>query len=105
MENQEYTLDDLKNDIGLEIQELGEGEISWEMKLEKPGDIYSTPTIRIYIESDSKIYLSNIDDSSDYIWNLLKNFRKDKEQHHLCCSTTYWDVQKQMFCFEYSDHI
>lgn len=105
MENQEYTLEDLKHDIGLEIQELGDGEISWEMELEKPGDIYTTHTISIYVEADNKIYLSNIDDVSDYIWNLLKNFRKNKEEHPLCCYGTYWDNKKQMFCFEYQDHI
>lgn len=105
MENKEYTLEDLKHDIGLEIQELGDSEISWEMKLEKPGDIYSTQSITINIEANNNIYLSNIDDIVDYIWNLLKHFRKNKEKHPLCCCSTYWDAEKRMFCFEYQDHI
>lgn len=105
MENQEYTLEDLKHDIGLELQDLGDGEISWEMEYETSDDIYNTTGIIICIKPDTKIYFNNVDDVSDYVWNLLKHFRSGKEKHPLCCSTTYWDDQKQIICFSYQDHI
>lgn len=90
----------LIHDINLELEALFTNNRTWEIS-SSTGDL----DVRIVIKGERHYYISTIEDTEEYVRDLLNGYRKSHNFDTFCMSTTYFDPEKNGIVFEYADYI
>ena len=102
--NKDKLNSDLVHDINLELEALFTNNRTWEIS-SNTGDLDDASDVRIVIKGEGHCYISTINDTTEYVRDLLNSYRKAHNFDTFCMSTTYFDPKKNGIVFEYADYI